>query len=89
MSHPKNRRDRFLIGKNIGENRANHLFSYQDHFERPESIKFTALRLRDTTKRCGRACCTNPRHNGWGKSNSKLTMQEIKFIESIKKDYGG
>lgn len=87
MSHPKNKRDRFLIGKRHGENRAMGLYSYQERIKRPESFETGAKRLRDTTKLCGASCCSNPRHNGWGKAGGRFTLQELKFEESIKKDF--
>jgi hypothetical protein len=87
MSHPTNLRERFLLGQYKGEKRALGLYSYQDRLRRPESFELGARRLRDTTKSCGRSCCANPRHNGWGKSSDKLTVQEQKFEEGFKTDF--
>jgi len=86
MSHPTNRRDRFLKGKHIGEKRAEGLYSYQERLKRPESFLAGTRRLRDTTKLCGRPCCANPRHNGWNVGLGKLTLQELKFEEKLKTD---
>ena len=86
MSHPKDRRERFLKGQCKGEKRALRLYSYEDRLKRPESFLTGARRLRDTTKHCGRPCCTNPRHSGWGNHKDKLTRQELKFEEGLRKD---
>jgi hypothetical protein len=87
MSHPTNRRERFLVGQHKGEKRALGLYSYQERLKRPEGFQLGAQRLRDTTKLCGGPCCANPRHSGWEKSGSRFTMQERKFEEGFKKDY--
>jgi hypothetical protein len=87
MSHPTNRRERFLKGKHLGEKRALGLYTYLERIKRPEAFKVGARRLRDTTKLCGGPCCANPRHNGWEKSGSRFTMQERKFEEKIKFDF--
>jgi hypothetical protein len=81
MSHPKDRRDRFIIGQNKAEKRVSLMFSEKSRRERPEVVAANVQRHRDTTKRCGRPCCTNPRHNGY---KDRLTMQEKKFLESLK-----
>ena len=78
MSHPKNRRERFLKGQSKGEKRALGLYPYEDRLKRPESFLACIRRLRNTTKLCGRPCCTNPRHNGY---KDKLTRQELKENE--------
>jgi hypothetical protein len=33
-------------------------------------------RLKEQPKLCGRACCANPRHNGWNSLQERLTIQE-------------
>jgi len=81
MSHPKDRRERFLIGNHKGKKRASGLYSYRERSRSPESFEKASRALRDTTKMCGRPCCTNPRHNGY---KDKITMQEKKFEESLK-----
>jgi hypothetical protein len=84
MLHPTNRRERFLIGKHLGEKRASMLYSYLERKKHPEWFEKGAQRLRNTTKLCGRPCCSNPRHNGWNNGIHGLTMQEIKFNEAVK-----
>jgi len=86
MSHPKDRRDRFLKGKHLGEKRARGLYSSRELRRNPESFEKASRVLRDTTKLCGRPCCANPRHNGWNQGLGKLTRQELKFEEKIKID---
>jgi len=86
MSHPKNRRDRFIIGNKKARKRVSMWFNCQlwqreGEARRVEALEAQFVRHRDTTKRCGRACCTNPRHNGY---KDRLTMQEKKFEESLK-----
>jgi hypothetical protein len=82
MSHPVNRRERFLLGLHKGEKRASGMFSSTFRREHPESYDKWARRYRNITKVCGKACCANPRHNGWNSGKDKLTRQEQKFIES-------
>lgn len=81
MSHPTNRRERFLKGKHIGEKRALGLYPYKDRLEHPENFERAARALRDTTKLCGGPCCANPRHNGF---KDRLTRQELIFEEKVK-----
>jgi hypothetical protein len=83
MSHPKDRRDRFLKGKHIGEKRAAGMFSAKFQREYPDSFEKWTQRYRNTTKLCGKSCCANPRHNGF---KDRLTVQERKFEEALKKD---
>lgn len=82
MSHPKDRRERFLKGQYKGEKRAFGMFSAKFRWECPESFIKWVRRYRNTTKLCGQSCCTNPRHNGWNTGRSGLTLQELKFLES-------
>jgi len=81
MSHPANRRERFLFGQHKGEKRALGMFSAKFRREYPESFAKWIYRYRNTTKLCGKLCCTNPRHNGWGNNKDKLTRQELKENE--------
>ena len=85
MSHPKDRRERFLVGANKGRKRVALQFmgdSWQrDEEGRIEAKTWQESHHRDTTKLCGRSCCANPRHNGWEKSGSRFTMQERKINE--------
>ena len=87
MSHPTNRRERFLKGQYHGEKRALGLYSYQERLKRPENFERASRILRDTTKLCGGPCCANPRHSGWNKNRGRLTMQELKFEEGFKKNF--
>jgi len=86
MSHPRDRRERFLIGKKLGEKRA---FGYwggaslfKNEKERAEFIEKNAQRRRDTTKLCSCSLCGNPRRVCWNKKD-QITMQERKFNESL------
>jgi hypothetical protein len=92
MSHPTNRRERFLVGKKLGEKRAfgywggfkrNNGWSHLSDAEILEHKKVASYKRRDTTKLCSCSMCGNPRRVAW-KNKSKLTMQEIKFNEATK-----
>jgi hypothetical protein len=83
MSHPRNRRERFLLAQYKGEKRAFGMFSAEFRRNHPESFVRWISRYRNTTKLCGKSCCTNPRHNGWNPGKSGLTRQELKFEESL------
>lgn len=72
MSHPKNKRERFLIGKRKGYVRAKAAMSI---FEYPDWLEFISRSLRNTTKRCSCETCGNPR-----KHFNELTMQEKKEL---------
>jgi hypothetical protein len=84
MSHPINRLERFSFAQCKGEKRAFGMFSADFRRKYPESFAKWIRRYRNTTKLCGKSCCTNPRHNGWG---NKLTLQELKFKEKIDKNF--
>jgi hypothetical protein len=83
MSHPVNRKDRFLRGKFKGEKRAkgywNGFLHIHDAEKRKEFLEKNARSRRNTTKLCSCAMCGNPRRVSW---KNKLTMQERKFFES-------
>ena len=83
MSHPKDRRERFLVGVKKSRRRVADWFSFYGREKREEERELAARHLRDTTKRCGESCCTNPRKNGWAKGGG-LTFQEERFLESLK-----
>jgi hypothetical protein len=89
MSHPRDRRERFLIGKHKGEKRAFGYCGYikgWSHISEEKLLEFqkvAAYKRRDTTKLCSCNMCGNPRRVAW-KGKDKLTMQEIKFNESLK-----
>lgn len=85
MPHPRDRRERFLIGKRKGEIRAageTGGFTWRDRTdeEKQESLKRWAYLRRNTTKLCSCKMCGNPRRSRWGKKNERLTMQERKFL---------
>ena len=86
MSHPTNRRERFLKGCYKGEKRALGLYQYEERLKYPENFERAARVLRGTTKLCGRPCCANPRHNGWNQGLGKLTLQELKYEEKLRTD---
>ena len=81
MSHPENRRERFLIGKKLGEKRGygywGGFYSVRDEARRKEDLRVASYKRRDTTKLCSCEMCGNPRK--WSKD--KLTMQEKKAME--------
>ena len=83
MSHPKNKRDRFLVGKRKGFKRVIQWFevgyTYKTIEERNEVRERFAKHHRDTTKICGRRCCANPR-----KHEKQITLQERSFLEKFK-----
>jgi hypothetical protein len=84
MSHPKDRRHRFLIGEKLGKKRGvgywDGFKSIMDPEERKEFLRAAAYKRRDTTKLCSCSMCGNPRRMAW-KGKDKLTMQEKKFNE--------
>jgi hypothetical protein len=85
MSHPKDRRHRFLIGKKKGEVRGyrywNGMHYVKDLEERRKSLEMASYKRRNTTKLCSCSMCGNPRRVAL---KDKLTMQEKKFFESLK-----
>lgn len=87
MSHPVNRRERFLIGKKLGEKRAKGMFQGDYLANRdPEVFKrifdHSSRIMRNTGKMCSCYMCQNRRINPWVKD--KLTMQEVKFEEACR-----
>ena len=88
MSHPKNRKERFLIGVHKGIRRSKGMNCRGDFDE--EWFKITSQFLRHTTKPCSCSMCGNPRRNNWRKKD-KLTIQERKFIAGCKQSgsWGG
>ncbi|MBE3085380.1 MAG: hypothetical protein IMZ64_04085 [Bacteroidetes bacterium] len=82
MSHPENRFERFVVGQYKAKKRVSLMFSEKFCREHPDVVEGTAQRHRDTTKRCGKPCCSNPRHNGF---KDRLTRQEKRF-EEFQKD---
>lgn len=78
MSYPKNKRERLLIGNCKGRKRVSLWFLDND----PRNVEWkkdNIRRHRDTTKKCSALwCCGNPRRMG------ELTLQELKFLRSLK-----
>lgn len=76
MSHPLNKRDRFLISVRKGNKRVN---GYWRNFGLTEaSMKRGAQLRRNTTKLCSCMICGNPR-----RKYKELTMQEKKFYSRV------
>jgi len=93
MSHPKDKRERFLIGKKLGKKRALGYYGSTAKWltsekERADFIEKEAQIRRDTTKLCSCIMCKNPRRANWSKKD-KLTMQERKFNEFLMESYAG
>jgi hypothetical protein len=78
MSHPRNKRERFLIGDNKGRKRIKEF--KPSRFLTKEWFKRQIRRRRNTTKLCSCSMCGNPRRKSL---KDKLTMQERKFFESL------
>ncbi len=84
MSHPKDRLERFLIGKRLGVKRSIGYWSgfkwVRDKSEEGqlEFRESAAYLRRNTTKLCSCSLCGNPRRVAW-KHKDKLTMQEKRF----------
>jgi hypothetical protein len=79
MSHPTNRRERFLIGKKLGEKRAFGQYNSSPTLQGDlEFMRRAEYLRRDTTKLCSCSMCGNPRRKAW---KDKLTMQEKRFSE--------
>lgn len=81
MSHPRNKRERFIVGKRKGRKRANGMRNPLESWTSEWFIN-TSRALRDTTKICSCSMCRNPRHSLYSKGVTKLTMQERKANES-------
>ena len=83
MSHPLNKRERFLVGKRKGRKRAKRYwnnFPYlTDEDERKKLIESNSQSRRNTTKLCSCEMCGNPR-----KYYREITLQEKKFFEKVK-----
>jgi len=80
MSYPNNKRERFLIGKRKGHKRVSLWFNSDYLYpDREKDRERFARNHRDTTKICSAVgCCGNPRRRG------ELTLQEMKFLSSLK-----
>jgi len=78
MSYPKNKRERFLVGKRKGYKRVSLWFRGNDT-ENRELRERHARHHRNTTRICSAIrCCGNPRRRG------ELTFQELRFLDSLK-----
>ncbi len=74
MSHPKNRRERHLLGVYNGIRRAEGI-RCTGTFSKAWVIRHNQV-LRNTTKICSCSMCGNPRRKNW---KDKLTLQEKRF----------
>lgn len=80
MSHPENKRDRFLLGMYKGISRARGLSRIRTISPDPrpgESFVRESYRHRDTTKTCGCVMCQNPR-----RAYNKKTIQERRILSN-------
>ncbi len=80
MSHPKNKRERFLYGERKGRKRVRQWFVVGESCKTIDEVKeltekFTRIH-RNITKICNGVCCANPR-----KYFKEVTLQERKFAE--------
>lgn len=73
MSHPKNKRDRFLVGVRKGKKRADGYWGDCAGLTGDFMEKMAQLR-RNTTKLCSCAMCGNPR-----RKLKDLTIQEKRY----------
>lgn len=80
MSHPRNKRERFLIGKWKGKKRAEGMTGPMDSWSE-KWFTNTSRALRNTTKICSCEMCGNPRHSKWSRKKDKLTMAERRFLD--------
>lgn len=80
MSHPKNRRDRFLKGYHHGLRRIKY---YLGEHNDPEWVENYTRRLRQTGKSCSCVMCGNPRK--WYRVK---TLQERREDEKYSKEEG-
>lgn len=69
MSHPRNKRERFLTGKRKGNIRAKGIGTHMSE----ECLNKTSVLLRETTKLCSCHMCGNPR-----KFFQEKTLQEMR-----------
>ena len=85
MSHPKDRYERFLISKKLGEKRSKGYWVGSPKIQRDqEFMERAAYMRRNTTVMCSCAMCGNPRRKSW---KDKLTMQELKFEEKCQNEF--
>lgn len=79
MSHPKNKRERFLVGVKKSKLRVMNFLSYREKDKHPELILKLERHHRNTTKICSCMMCGNPR-----KYYKEKTFQETKFEQKEK-----
>jgi hypothetical protein len=83
MSHPTNKRERFLFGKRKSFKRVKLWVKLGNVCNTKEKMRNMLEKLaqqhRNTTKICGKRCCANPR-----KYEKQITLQEKKFVEAQK-----
>ena len=71
MSHPGNKRERFLIGDRKSQRRVVGHCIYKTKGDRQKYLDVARKRQRNTTKLCSCSMCGNPR-----RFYAELTMQE-------------
>lgn len=76
MSHPVNKRERFLIGVKKSKKRVALFMSYKEKVNDPERVKHWERHHRNTSKTCSCPMCGNPR-----KYSGELTMQEQRMLD--------
>jgi hypothetical protein len=83
MSHPTNKRERFLIGSHKGKKRAEGMCASWKFLmgDKDEWMHRNSRRLRDMTKACNCMMCANPR-----KVFGEETMQERRHEDDGRAD---
>lgn len=98
--HPKNKRERVKVAKKKGYKRSEALVSpwsmggRKTKDEYRETVELFARHHRNTTKRCGGACCANPREH-FGETikerehykNFKQQLSELGYEEERDLDF--
>jgi len=74
MSHPVNKRERFLVGVKKSKKRVSRFYSYLTKIQHPDWVEKSAQRRRNCTKTCSCAGCGNPR-----KYFNEETIQEKRW----------
>ena len=76
MSHPVDKRERFLVSVKKSKKRVSHFYSYLTKLQHPDWVAKAEQMRRNTTKTCSCTGCGNPR-----KWFGEKTMQEKKCGE--------
>lgn len=76
MSHPVNRKERFLVGVKKSKKRVVNFYSQLTKLQHPEWVTKSERRHRHTTKLCSCMGCGNPR-----KYFDEKTIQEKRHIQ--------